>query len=259
MGGHGRLAHEFVLTMKPSIDKFKTQEALTRIELLAILGALVLLAAITLPALAGGRPRSETAVCANNLRQLGVAALGYSLENGGRFPPRAPDYWPVRLERYLDRLNVLSCPADPAAAYPYWPTNFPPALRAPRSYLINGWNDYFETTLSPTELVLFRNHQYPFGMPEAAVPLPAWTILFGEKVSGSLHLHMDFYQGSGNDVDDIEHARHGERRASPQSGGSNHAMVDGSVRMLAWGQAVAPTNLWAVVELWRTNSIAIAP
>jgi type II secretory pathway pseudopilin PulG len=237
----------------------RTQDGLTRIELLAILAALALLAAITLPALAGGRPRSETAVCANNLRQLGVAALGYSLENGGRFPPRATtNSWPVALAPRIARLEVLRCPADPVGAYP-WPTNYPPAFRAPRSYLINGWNDYFQVTLSSTEWQSFQNHQYPFGMPEAAVPLPAQTILFGEKRSDSLHLHMDFNQGIGNDIDVVEHARHGDRRAGAVGGGSNHAMVDGSVRMLTWGQAVAPTNLWAVIDLWRTNSIAVAP
>src|SRR6185503_10926453 len=45
----------------------------TRLELMAVLLALVLVCAVVWPALAGNRPRSDRVVCANNLRQIGGA------------------------------------------------------------------------------------------------------------------------------------------------------------------------------------------
>jgi len=240
--------------MKVSSRQHRSQDGLTLVELLAVLGALALLAAITLPALAGGRPRSEAAVCANNLRMLGAATLNYSMENEGTFPPRSStNIWPQRLLAYYEKLDVLRCPSDRPIAYPY--TTLSPADAAPRSYLINGWNDYFVTTLAGSELQEFLNHRGP-PMPEAAIPLPSQTILFGEKMTSSLHFHMDLVPNTGNDYDEVEYGRHDSRRGAGGSGGSNFTMADGSVRMLLYGQALFPENLWAVVNLLRTNIVA---
>jgi len=40
------------------------------------------------------------------------------------------------------------------------------------------------------------------------VRYPSETLLFGEKQIGSFHVHMDFYQGTGNDVEEIDQSRH---------------------------------------------------
>ena len=63
----------------------RCDSALTRLEVLAVLASLALVAAVALPALAGRKPRSDAAVCASNLRQLGMAALIYSMEEDGLF------------------------------------------------------------------------------------------------------------------------------------------------------------------------------
>ena len=34
-------------------------------------------------------------------------------------------------------------------------------------------------------------------------------------------------------------------------GGSNYTFVDGSVRLLKYGESVSPVNLWAVTDEWR--------
>jgi type II secretory pathway pseudopilin PulG len=222
----------------------RCNSAWTRLEVLAVLAALALLAAVVLPALAGGKPRSDVAVCAANLRQLGIAALMYSMEEDGLFPPRGgPSRWPQRFLRFYDRLDVLRCPGDVANPASFGSTS--PASTAdwaPRSYLLNGWND-----------ALAQDNGNPFlvtnGLPESSIPHPAQTILFGEKESFSGHFWMDL--NTFDDYSELEQARHGARRGGPRGGGSNHAMVDGSVRLLLFGQAFAPTNLWAVTDLWR--------
>jgi prepilin-type processing-associated H-X9-DG protein len=73
---------------------------------------------------------------------------------------------------------------------------------------------------------------------------PSETILFGEKKTGSFHVHMDIYQGSkGNDIEEVDHGRH--------NGGSNFAFVDGSVRRLTKYQELTPENLWGVRDEFR--------
>jgi len=223
--------------------KFSPKDsALTRLEVLAIVAGLSLLAILTWPALAGGKPRSNAAVCANNLRQLATAALMYSQEEDGLFPPYTSIRWPQRFSRYYGHTAVLRCPDDTG------PTSFgvgTSADAAPRSYLLNGFGDYYEAlAYVPSQI----------GVVESAIPLAAQTILFGEKASFSAHFWMNFE--TGDDYSELEQARHGTIRGAsplgPTGGGSNHAMVDGSVQMLPFGQGLYPTNLWAVTEPWRT-------
>lgn len=64
--------------------------AFTRAELVALLLSLLLLALIALPALAGARVRSTRVACANNLRQIGVAALLWGGDHRDRVPWEVP-------------------------------------------------------------------------------------------------------------------------------------------------------------------------
>jgi prepilin-type processing-associated H-X9-DG protein len=122
----------------------------------------------------------------------------------------------------------------------------PPADYAPRSYVGNGWYDYSQVTL--------QTSPFPYGMPESAIREPAATIVFGEKATESRHFWMDL--SLGDDVFEIEHARHFRANSSdPRTGGSNFAMADGSVQFLRYGRSLAPTNLWAVIDEWRTNTV----
>jgi prepilin-type processing-associated H-X9-DG protein len=120
--------------------------------------------------------------------------------------------------------------------------------------MFNGWNDYFKQALDATNYTRYMNHAYPGGMPESAIPQPSETITFGEKIAESDHYHMDFDQGLGNDLEEIEQGRH-STGAVKKSGGSNFAFADGSARYLKYGQMYFPENLWAVTEIWRTNAI----
>ena len=90
-------------------------------------------------------------------------------------------------------------------------------------------------------------------MKEAVVGHPIETILFGEKETGSGHFYMDFYEGRGNDVDELEQGRHQSQGARSRSGGSNYTMADGSARFIKFGKAVGPLNLWAVTDYARIN------
>ena len=111
---------------------------------------------------------------------------------------------------------------------------------APRSYIVNAWNDWFGTSMNdlpPNSAIR-----------DTDVRFPAETIIFGEKKSRSVHYYMDIFQGvNGNDYDELEQARHGGI-------GSNYAFVDGSVRLYRLWRAVGPSvNLWAVTEAARST------
>ena len=57
------------------------ETAFTRLELLAVLAALVLIAGVVIPAFAQGKPRSQQAICFNNLRAVGQAVLLFNVEH----------------------------------------------------------------------------------------------------------------------------------------------------------------------------------
>lgn len=144
-------------------------------------------------------------------------------------------------------------------------TNSPSlADRSPRSYLINGWNDYFKRTLSDADFQAYMAASFPrASIKEVAITKPSETVLFGEKknlqkdegVAISAHYFMDLLEGVGNDADQVERGCHSTSRSGTvsRSGGSNFAFADGSVRFLKFGKEIWPENLWAVTDEDRKN------
>lgn len=214
---------------------------LTRLEVVVSMVVLILLFVMTT-----GLTRAEmskTAGCNNNLRQLSIALLSYADDNAGFFPPRrAGPAWPESLRPYYKQITILTCPSDGPNPFSFGSGSTNIADAAPRSYLLNGWSDYF----SAHGLPLTRS------FPESAINEPAQTILFGEKFTQSGHYWFDYV--AGDDFQEVENGRHLRSGNSASSGASNHAFADGSVRLLKWGAAFEPVNLWFVVPELRTLS-----
>ncbi len=92
-------------------------------EAAAVLGLVVILAAVLLPALARSGESSHRASCQNNLKQLGLVMKMYANESKGeRYPPLSPTLgnWMMDMAtvypEYLTDGNILVCPSSPLRA-----------------------------------------------------------------------------------------------------------------------------------------------
>jgi prepilin-type N-terminal cleavage/methylation domain-containing protein/prepilin-type processing-associated H-X9-DG protein len=233
-----------------------TQSGFTLIELLVVVAIIGILASLLMPALAGAKRKARAIQCLNNERQLNLGLGMYAEDHDDYYPPRREptNAWPWTLLPYYSDPTVVTCPADrfPLIAGLMDATT---KLQVRRSFVINGFNDYFRTALTPEDYDLHKKWRWPVGMRRDQIPFASDTITFGEKRTGSPHIHMDFDQGQhGNDIEEVAQNRHTSNESS-RAGGSNFAFADGSVRFLKFGASVNPVNLWAITDEWRNAAV----
>jgi prepilin-type N-terminal cleavage/methylation domain-containing protein/prepilin-type processing-associated H-X9-DG protein len=229
-------------TERQRADGRQASHGFTLMELMVVIGILAVLMALLLPALSRAKAKANQITCLNNNRQMLLASSMYANDHEDEYPPRwrGTNTWPFKLKPYYANWKIIACPSDSFGVTGWFSNDQNPN----RSYLINGFNDYFMENLSPSNYRLFQKWQWPHGMKVRAIPNPSETMLFGEKRTGSHHVHMDIDQGyRGNDVEQIEHQRHGR--------GSNFGFIDGSAKLILKYQELYPVNLWAVEDKFR--------
>jgi prepilin-type N-terminal cleavage/methylation domain-containing protein/prepilin-type processing-associated H-X9-DG protein len=233
------------LWRQPREDKkfFGRGGAFTLIELLVVIAIIAILAAMLLPALSRAKESGKSISCLNNLRQLSLSAQMYVSDSQGAYPPRSEiTRWPdMFYDNYGKSLRLLLCPSEitntPASNGSSNSNNVADA--APRSYFINGWNDYF---LGPNDNGMNDGDS----LKESVIIYPSDTLLLGEKSSDHGDYYMDLMENGGNDFSGIlDQDRHDGHN------GANYAFTDGSARYLKNHTALYPFNLWAISDANR--------
>lgn len=231
-----------------------TRRAFTLIEVLVVIAVIAILAALLLPILSRAADSGRRAACASNLHQLFIATSLYAADHEGTYPPNSgAHHWPIQLFSGYENLDVLRCPADPAAKPAAGPVD---ADTAPRSFVMNSFADQFAETTPQPSLSGSIGAGSPAAMNEYFLRLPSDTVIFGEKKSGQPAFVVDVISTSQSPLQVAEHSRHG-RSKGPKTGGSNHAYADGSTRFVPYGRALSPINQWAVTEAVRTNAVVL--
>lgn len=107
------------LVVWPTSHQARRSFAFTLIELLVAIAIIAILAGLLMPALGRAKESARTVSCMNNLRQMGIASVTYSMDANGHLPSfrnwlytRPGDLTTGKLYPYVRAKASYLCPTD---------------------------------------------------------------------------------------------------------------------------------------------------
>lgn len=94
------------------------KKAFTLGELLVVFAVVTIVTVLMIPFIKHNYYFRERTVCANNMREIGLALYIYAIEHEGKFPPRLKDLYD---EQYIADEELMDCPASEEQGTPESP------------------------------------------------------------------------------------------------------------------------------------------
>lgn len=203
-------------------SKCKHSRGFTLVELMVVMVIVTVLVSMAFVAVKSVRAKAGQAICANNMRQIGVALQSYAMDNNGAYPATAHTEqldrsWIYELEDYLGDFDELRiCPADPKAKERI--------EQKGTSYVLNSF--VFVPKTDPFGNLVGRQMNRPNALKDPSRTLLAFCCADHTPAGpGNDHTHSERWDSWSAVTRDIAPDRHSGKR-------SNYLYADG--RVVAW-------------------------
>ena len=223
----------------------------TLIELLVVIAIIAILAAILFPVFARARANARKAQCQSNLKQIGLAYLGYAQDYDGMAPDNLmgrdlgatvpPAWtWVMAITPYIKNTGILKCPdwtwGNSSATYPagYGAIRQVLGYAGSVAYVAAEWAPYANTSRAG------------YGQVLDGLTDPAGTVLVCDGQNYTVDRSLWTSTANAASPDAATATAYGNAYyfvMSIHNGGANHIYADGHVKWMKQGLTNVPAGV----------------